>query len=197
MTMAMTRRLFLGGTGSLAGSSLVRGGMPALLAATQAACSAKEAGAAFENITPAEAREIVAISSRIFPTTDSPGASEAGVVYFFDKAFGSFLAESRDTARELLAEFEAGIPGRYPGAARLSDLEESEQDDYLKANEDTQFFFMARFLTLAGVFAMSSWGGNRDDIGWKHIGMDGPPHAWAPPFGHYDAEFAQEPRDGE
>jgi hypothetical protein len=193
----LNRRLFLQGSGSIAGSSLFRAGIPAIVAASQAACSARDEAAAFENITQAEAREIVALAARILPTTDTPGATEAGAVYFFDKAFGTFLADNIDTARTLLAEFQAGIADPYPGAERFSDLDEKDQDAYLAANEDSRFFFMLRFLTLAGVFGMSTWGGNRDDIGWKLIGMDGPPHAWAPPFGYYDAEYLKEQQNGE
>ena len=187
----MNRRFFLQGSGSLAGSSLMKVGLPAFIAASQAACSAREESAVFENITQAEAREIIALAARILPTTDTPGATEAGAVYFFDKAFGTFLAESIEMGRALLAKFQSGISDQYPGAQRFSDLDEKDQDAYLKANEESQFFFFVRFLTLAGVFGMSTWGGNRDDIGWKLVGMDSAPHAWTPPFGYYDAEHSE------
>ncbi len=52
-------------------------------------------------------------------------------------------------------------------------------------------------MLIAGVFGMATWGGNRDDIGWKLVGMDGPPHAWAPPFGHYDTGYMEEQKNGE
>ena len=38
----------------------------------------------FEVFTAAEAADIRAIAARIVPTTDTPGATEAGVVYFID-----------------------------------------------------------------------------------------------------------------
>ena len=63
--------------------------------------------------------------------------------------------------------------------------------------EQSPFFQGARFLTIFGVFGMSSYGGNRDDIGWKLLGMDGPPHAWSYPFGYYDAEYMEEQKNGE
>jgi hypothetical protein len=193
----MSRRLFLRGSGSLAGCTLLRAGLPVFVATSQAACSAREDAASFSNMTDAEAREIVALAARILPTTDTPGATEAGAVYFFDKAFGTFLKGGLSDARAQLAEFQSGIAAEYPGAERFSDLDEADQDSYLQARENTQFFFGLRFLTLAGVFGMSSWGGNRDDIGWKLVGMDGPPHAWTPPFGYYDAEYREEQRNGE
>lgn len=193
---ALTRRLFLQGSGTLAGSTMMRAGLPAIFAASQAACTAKDEAAAFENISNAEAREIIAIAARILPTTDTPGATEAGAVYFFDQAFGTFFAGLAGPVRSMLGEFQSGIAARYPGAQRFSDLDETDQDGYLESVEDSDFFHEMRFLTLAGVFGMARYGGNRDDIGWKLVGMDGPPHAWLHPFGDYDAEYAEDPQNG-
>jgi hypothetical protein len=96
-----------------------------------------------------------------------------------------------------LATFQAGIAEAYPGAERFSDLDEADQDAYLKANEQTPFFQGVRILTIFGVFCLSKYGGNRDDIGWKLVRMDGPPHAWFYPFGYYDAEYTKEQENGE
>jgi len=193
----LTRRVFLQASGSLAGSSLMRAGLPTLIAVSQSACTARDEAAAFENISKTEAREFVAIAARVLPTTDSPGATEAGAVYFFDKAFATYPAAIIDTFRQQTAEFQTGVASAYPGAALFSDLDEADQNEYLKSVEDTQFFQAARFLTLAGVFGMAAWGGNRDNIGWKLVGMDEPPHSWIPPFGHYDAKYMEEQKDGE
>jgi len=193
----LTRRTFLQASGSLAGSTLMRAGLPTFIAVSQSACTARDEAAVFENISKSEARELIAIAARILPTTDTPGATEAGVVYFFDKAFGTFLATTVDEKREQITEFQSGVAAAYPGAALFSDLDAADQDEYLRSVEDTPFFQEARFLTIAGVFGMATWGGNRDDIGWKLIGMDGPPHAWAPPFGYYDAEYMEAQKNGE
>jgi gluconate 2-dehydrogenase gamma chain len=186
---ALTRRMFMQGTGTLVGSVMMRAGVPAFIAVSQAACTAREEASVFENLTSAEAREIIAIAARILPTTDTPGATEAGAVYFFDKAFSTIFASMKAPARGMLAGFQSGVPAAYPGAQIFSDLDEADQDEYLKSVEQTPFFQGARFMTMAGVFGMSMYGGNRDNIGWKLAGMDGPPHAWLPPFGHYDAEY--------
>ena len=193
----LNRRTFLQGSGTFFGSTLLRAGLPALAAASQAACTARDEGAAFETITNAEAREIIAVAARIIPTTDTPGATEAGAVYFFDKALGSFFADRLEFGRMQLAEFQSGIAAAYPGAGLFSDLDEADQDAYLKQHEQSPFFQGARMLTIFGVFGMAKYGGNRDDIGWKLVGMDGPPHAWSYPFGYYDAEYMTEQQDGE
>lgn len=188
---ALTRRLFLQGSGTLLGTAMMRAGVPAFIAASQAACSAKEKAATFRSMTSDEAREFIAIAARIFPTTDTPGATEAGAVYFFDEAFSSFYADKIEPVRQMLAGFQDGIADQYPGAEVFSDLGEADQDAYLKSVERTPFFNEMRFMTLAGVFGMSMYGGNRDNVGWKLVGMDGPPHAWAYPFGDYDAEYTE------
>jgi hypothetical protein len=191
-----SRRLFLRGSGAMAGGTLFRAGVPGIAALAQAACSARDEAAAYEHLGQDEAREIIAIAARIFPTTDSPGATEAGAVYFFDQALGGLVPRAASRFRDGLADFQAGIPDRFPGADRFSDLDEADQDEYLGSVEDSDFFADARFLTLTGVFGMAKYGGNRDGIGWTLVGMEGPPQARAYPFGEYDAEYDGEQTDG-
>ena len=192
-----SRRTFLQGSGALASGALFRTGMAGIAGIAQAACTAHDESAAYEYLNEDEAREIIAIAARILPTTDTPGATEAGAVYFFDQALGGLLPEIAERYRQGLASFSAGIPDSFPGAQRFSDLDTADQDALLESAEDTAFFADSRFLTLAGVFAMQKYGGNRDDIGWKLAGMDGPPHAWSYPFGDYDAEATPEAGNGD
>ncbi|MDH4256161.1 MAG: gluconate 2-dehydrogenase subunit 3 family protein, partial [Gammaproteobacteria bacterium] len=60
---------------------------------------------------------------------------------------------------------------------------------YLKHIEHTPFFGGMRFLTVLGLLALPSYGGNAGKLGWKLVGFVDQ-HAWQPPFGHYDAEYA-------
>ncbi len=176
----LSRRTFLQGSSALA-----------IFALAEAASAARDENAAFEILTPYEARELDAIAARILPTTDSPGAREAGVIYFMDKALGSFMSDELGSIRSGLAEFESGISGTF------SELSEAGQDKYLRTRERTHFFNRVRFMTIAGFFGMSSYGGNRSQIGWKLIGFDGHRGAWQPPFGYYDAEYMRGEQDGE
>ena len=193
----LTRRFFLQGSGTVAGGALLRAGVPAFIALSQSACSARDAGAAFETLSAGEGRELEAIAARILPTTDTPGAREAGAIWFIDKAYGSVYAESLAADRVMLADFQSGAAAAFPGSEFFSDLDEADQDAYLTSHQHTRFFNNIRFMTLAGVFGIATWGGNRNDIGWKLVGMDGPPHAWTPPFGYYDAEYMEAHKDGE
>jgi hypothetical protein len=67
----------------------------------------------------------------------------------------------------------------------FSALAPAAQDVRLRAIEDGEFFGLMHFLTLAGTFTMSAYGGNRGEIGWDLLGFDRR-HHWDPPFGHYD-----------
>lgn len=193
----LSRRLFLARYATLAGaagSPLVRAGLPALVALAASACTARDEAAALNVLSATEAREFEAIAARILPTTDTPGAREAGVIYFMDRSFGSFMQDRLDFARDGLAEFEAGIPGAFPGAVLYSDLDENDQDRYLRSRQSSAFFGLMHFMTMAGFLGMSSYGGNRDQVGWKLLGLDAAQHAFEPPFGHYDAEYRQDER---
>jgi hypothetical protein len=190
----VTRRLFLQ---SGASAAFARAGLAGLVAITESACTARDESAAFTTLSAVDAREFEAIAARIIPTTDTAGAREAGVVWFMDKAFGTFDADYFGLAKESLADFQGSIAAAFPGAQKFSDLDESDQDKYLQSQEDSEFFGMMRFMTIAGFFSMSKYGGNRDDAGWKLLGLDGNHHGWQPPFGYYDAEFAKEARNGE
>lgn len=194
---ALSRRLFLQMSGSFSGATALRAGIPGLAALFQAACSARDNGAAFEVLNAAEARELEAIVARIVPTTDTPGAREAGVIWFIDKAFGGFMAENLDFLQSGLVEFQAPIAAGFVGAERFSDLAEADQDQHLATQDETPFFGFLHLLTMMGMFGMPGYGGNRDYVGWKLLGLDPHQHAYQPPFGYYDAQYRKENGNGD
>lgn len=186
----VSRRAFVKGGGAAAGASMVRLAAPVLAAAAQAACEQRDAAQAteeavsFVTLTAEEGRELEAIAARILPTTDTPGAREAGVVHFFDTVLGGPMADMLGPIRQML-------PGFLPEDGRLSALDDAAQDAWLTEREDTPLFGMLRALTLMGFFSMSKYGGNRDNVGWELIGFaDHGPTSY--PFGHYDAEYRGE-----
>ena len=193
---SISRRHFMQGSGAMAGSSLLRLSAPALAAAAQAACSARDEGAVYKVLTPAEALEIEAMAARILPTTTTPGAREAGVIHFFDNVLGGPMAGMLGAIRGSLPGFQQGIADRFAGAERFSDLGEDDQDAWLNDNGRTPLFNLVRTLTLIGFFAMSKYGGNKDHLSWDLIGFEG--HAaMQPPFGYYDAQYMEENPNGD
>lgn len=188
----VTRRGFLLQSATLASASWAKLVLPALAGLSQAACSAREQAQEFVVLTPEEAKEFAAIAARIIPTTDTPGAREAGVVHFFDQTFASFNAPMLAPARGMLQQFAGALEGGKPFSA----LAEADQDAFLETQQNTPFFGMVRFLTLCGFFGMSKYGGNRDGVGWDLVGMTPLTHAYQSPFGYYDAEYLKENPNG-
>jgi len=186
-----SRRSFLQSGASLAGSSLLRFSFPGLAALAQVAAAQAATGSEFSILGAEEAAEFEAIAARILPKTDTPGAREAGVIHFFDQSFGTFNADKLGFARGGLKQFLAGVPGGQVFSA----LSEADQDAYLTTQQDTPFFGLMRFMTLCGFFGMAKYGGNRDDIGWKLLGLEPHAHAYTSPFGYYDAEYMKEHPD--
>lgn len=186
-----SRRDFLKGGVALASGSWLRFSAPGLAVLAQAACSARDEASQFAVLGATEALEFEAIAARILPTTDTPGAREAGVIWFFDQTFGTFNADNLDFARNGLADFQAALGGSVP----FSDLDDAQQDAHMQTQENTPFFSMIRVMTLSGFFGMNKYGGNKDDIGWKLIDVDPHQHAFQAPFGYYDAEYLKEKTD--
>src|ERR1700722_14796487 len=142
---------------------------------------------AFQTLDPATAAEIDAITSQIVPSSDGPGAHEAGVVYFIDRALSTFDADLRDAYRTGMAEVEKKRSELFPNSASIAALTSDQQIQLIKAIETTEFFELLRTHTLYGFLGNPSYGGNRDRIGWKLIGFENR-MAYQPPFGYYDAQ---------
>ena len=185
----MKRRTFLNESGAALGGSWISLSMPALLAAGAAACKAREEDSAFSVLTAAEAAEFEAIAAQIIPSGESPGATEAGVIYFMDRVLAGTQSAALEPMREGLAQVQEQISEKF-GSKTFTGLGSEQQIEVLKGIEDTAFFGTIRFLTVAGMFSNPSYGGNRGEAGWKLIGFEAP-HAWQPPFGYYDADYAE------
>src|SRR6202035_905320 len=72
---------------------------------------------AFQTLDPATAAEIDAITSQIIPSTDSPGAHEAGIVYFIDRALSTFDADLHEAYREGLAQVQQKRKEMFPSSS--------------------------------------------------------------------------------
>jgi gluconate 2-dehydrogenase gamma chain len=158
----------------------------------------------FEFFTPEEAVEIEAISSRIIPTDDTPGAREAGVIYFIDRALVTFASGDQPKYREGLPELQSALREKYPGVKKFSAATVEQQDEVLQAMDATHpekvarrrnlasaqtFFEAVRIATLSGfLIDPEAEQGNRGAVGWKLIGR-GQEHGFQPPFGYYDKDY--------
>jgi gluconate 2-dehydrogenase gamma chain len=139
-------------------------------------------------LSPAEAADIEAVAAQIIPTDDSPGAREAGVVYFIDRALATFFSQMAGDYRAQLAAFQTAFRAQHPAARSFASFPSEQQVEYLKGVDQTPFFTTTRLLTLLGMFSLPEYGGNRNGVGWKLIGFEDA-HFFRPPFGYYDRDY--------
>jgi gluconate 2-dehydrogenase gamma chain len=144
--------------------------------------------AQLEILTADQATEIEAAASRIIPTDDTPGAREAGVIYFIDRALGTFAADRRADYEKGLPVLQAKTQEMFPGAGKFSQATPDQQDAVLKALEGQPFFELILSHTVMGFLSVPERGGNRGGVGWKLIGYDDGP-AFTPLFGYYDRDY--------
>lgn len=204
---SLSRRRFLAHGASGLSAVWVSAHWPALLAAAKHAHAAAQSAVApkLAFFTAEEAKEIDAITARIIPTDDAPGAREAGVVYFIDRALSTFAPEDQKTFREGLPDLQGRVAEAFPPAAKFSALTSEQQDEVLHSFDDPSqqgqrqrrfrprpgagnFFETLRQYTIAGFLIDPDYGGNHDGAGWKVIGRDRE-HMFQPPFGYYDKGY--------
>lgn len=184
------RRSFLVESARLAGVGWLALNTPMLLAAGSAAHERRAAGSGWINMSPGEAAAFAAVADQVIPPDHTPGASEIGVVHFIDQALGGFMAGQAATLKAGLADLDRLAREAHGASGGFAGLAFDRQTELLRGIEDTPFFNLMIFLTHCGMFALPSWGGNRDLGGWALLGFDSR-HAWQAPYGYYDAQ-AQE-----
>ena len=137
------------------------------------------------HFTPAQAAAVEAISSRILPSDDTPGAREAGVVYFVDQTLKGYAKEQAPLFADGLKSLGEAVAKKHGSAANFVSLTAEQQDAMLRDIEKTPFFAAIRFATLAGFLSLPKYGGNKDYVGWKFIGQE-LAMEYKAPFGWYD-----------
>jgi Gluconate 2-dehydrogenase subunit 3 len=144
----------------------------------------------FQVLTPEQAADIEAFTSRIIPSDDgTPGAREAGVVYFIDHALATFAKERQGPLGQMLKTLTADVQKRYPGTKSFAALDVKRQDAMIAALEKAKspVFEGLRQATIDGMFSSPDYGGNRNQVGWKLLGFANQ-SSWQAPFGWYDRD---------
>jgi len=202
----LSRRNFLTRGGAAVSAAWLSAHWPAIVAAAEHAHQAAKSSAPpkFQFFTPEEAVEIDAISARIIPSDETPGAHEAGVVYFIDRALTTFAVDDQKTYRESLPALQARVRELFPNVEKFSAATPEQQDEILHSLDEqigsarrhsrssgasSSFFQAVRLHTIVAFLVDPDSGGNRDGVGWKVIGRE-PEHIFQPPFGYYDKDYA-------
>ena len=207
MTIDLHRRDFLLRSCSSLTAVWLSAPWAALLSAASHARNAAQSLAApkLEFFTSDEAKEVDAITGRIIPTDHTPGAHEAGVVYFIDRALTTFGIDNQKDYREGLPEFQARTRELFPAIDKFSAATPEQQDEILRSFDEQStsspnrrpnraravghdFFGTLRAHTIIAFLLDPDAGGDPNGIGWKLIGRERE-HMFQPPFGYYDKNY--------
>lgn len=178
-----SRRQFMAIAGTAAASAWFAATRGEFLAAGLHASRASR----FETLSDADAAEIEAAAAQIIPTDETPGAREARVVYFIDKALSTFAKEQKEEMLGAVKQLRTRAAKAQPGAKSFAALSSDKQIAILTAMEKDKKsgFNVLRIATVSGMLANPEWGGNHQKAGWKWIGFEDR-FSWGPPFGWYD-----------
>jgi len=174
--MSDSRRNFLLQSFSATSAAWLAANWPAEVAAAEKA----QGMGNFTYLTREQAADVDAMAAQIYPTTDTPGAHEAQVIYFIDLALVTFAQDKQDIYAKGLAD----LPSHTGGKA-FAALSSDQQIAVLTSIEKTPFFKAVRDHTIMGMFASPQHGGNYKKVGWSQIGYDDSLNFRAP-FGAYD-----------
>ncbi len=186
----ISRRLFLIKSCAGLGSGWIVSHLPEIAAAQEHAHIAAQSQLppTLEFFTPEQSVEVEAIAAQIIPTDDTPGAREARVVYFIDRALATFATDERAAFVTGLNQLQKKVGKRFGKTRKFSDLKAEQQTVLLKKIEKGQFFELVRTMTILGMFTNPEYGGNYNKIGWKLIGFEDQ-LTYKSPFGFYDGEY--------
>jgi gluconate 2-dehydrogenase gamma chain len=205
MTPELNRRAFLFCASTGLSAAWLSANWPALLVAADHARHAVQSPTPpkLEFLTSEQAAEIDAITARIIPMDDAPGAREAGVVYFIDRAVVTFARNRQQVFRDGLPALHALTKSVFPQYSSFSEAAPDQQDQILDrfgkqadggssvfsvAPAAQNFFETLRWLTIAGFLIDPDTRGNPAGIGWNLIGRDRA-HTFQAPFGYYDKDY--------
>ena len=180
-----SRRLFLQQASVVLAGLGISASWPQFVRAASDASLALDTEDVLRVLTPGQAKDLGVLADTIYPATDTPGATEIGVVWFMDRAFDGFMGGALPLITGEIKAINQSVGAAASGSG-LAELPQAKLDSILQDRLQSPFFSVLQLLTLAGVFAMPAHGGNRRHEGWKQIGFDHR-HAWVPPFGYYDA----------
>ena len=187
-TQGKSRRAFLVESLSGVGAAWVTANYTGILATHEYVLEAAQSGqpVKFAFLTPEQGAEVEAMTAQIIPTDSTPGAREARVVQFIDRALVTFEKGRQSTYTQGLKDLRTKTKELFPGTSLFSALSSDQQIQVLKAIEETPFFNLVRTHTITGFFASPAHGGNYNKVGWKLVSFDDSLN-FKPPFGYYDA----------
>src|SRR5262245_52035190 len=139
MSEPTSRREFVAQSVSMLSSAWILANLPHFEALGVEARAAQAKAEAFKVFTPAEARTMTAFAAQIIPTDKTPGATEAGAVYFIDRSLTGFAADAVPLFRAGLKALDDAAKKEQRGVPSFADLSSAQQIKSKKQSENTEF----------------------------------------------------------
>jgi gluconate 2-dehydrogenase gamma chain len=145
--------------------------------------SAREHGATetdgyeIEFFSEVETAVIEAVTDRIIPKDDQPGARDARVVHFIDHMLMTSYSSQQALYRDGIRQLNNWSQSRFQRV--VTELAEAEKDALLAQMERSQvpdwkdagqFFAAVRIHTIEGMFSHPKYHGNAGRVGWELLG---------------------------
>jgi hypothetical protein len=186
----VSRRAFMLAGGELLTAAWIAAQWPSIAAAAHRSESAGVGTGAERRqfFSAQDAADVAAVCEHIVPSGDTAGAREAHAVNFIDQSLSTYFAQLAPSYRDGLSGFQTKFRAAQP-AKSFAAAGNDEQLAFLASVDQTPFFELTRMLTVLGLLASPKYGGNFQGCGWKMLGFVDQ-HAFAPPFGYYDREYA-------
>ena len=173
---SVSRREFVAGVAALSAVWLVAG----------AACTRESSwggdSTKLVHFSPAQAAQVDAITARILPSDDGPGAREAKVIRFLERQLDGPLLRRRPAMQQGALLIDKWAQKRF--GRGFAGLEAAQQDEILgqlaraeipvKSFPQAALFRALHSLTLEGYLADPSHGGNDGEAGWRAVGFTAP-----------------------
>ncbi|MBA4408349.1 MAG: hypothetical protein C0397_02870 [Odoribacter sp.] len=146
-------------------------------------CLKQKSGYRF--FTPEESLCIIAVCEQIIPKDESPGATDAGVIYYIDRQLSGIFHYDQETYRngiKNLQEYTAKKHGKtfenliFDEQTKLLIMLESNQlnETDWPQGKPADFFNLVRSHTMQGFYGSPIHGGNKDYMSFEMLRIDYP-----------------------
>jgi len=128
-----------------------------------------------ETFSREEARIVEALCDQVIPADDSPGAKQAGVLYYIDRQLAGPLQRFQPAYHEGLSRLRDACHDRT--GRDFPDLPFPEQTKFLEDMETgheerlISFWRMVIDHTMQGFYGSPAHGGNKNEVSWDMLGI--------------------------
>lgn len=139
----------------------------------------------FRFFTPEEASCIIAFCEQIIPKDESPGATDAGVIYYIDRQLYGVFHYDQETYRTGIRNlqtwcnlkygktFETIVPEDQIKILKMMQSNELNESEWPES-KPADFFNLVRAHTMQGFYGSPIHGGNKDYMSFEMLRIDFP-----------------------